>query len=292
MSTGESLPATVGAALATLRKAFRAAALGAPDLDARLLVGGVLGLDATGLLLTGTTPLSQSEARQIEAAMIARLSGRPVHRILGARDFYGLSLHLSPETLEPRPDTETLVDAALAHVEAVITAKGWCHIADLGVGTGAIGLALLSSCPKASCFGVDISAGAVAVALDNAHRLGLSDRYQAVIGDWFDGVDRVFDVIVSNPPYIRSGDLGSLSIEVRQHDPLAALDGGADGLDPYRVISRQAGHRLDADGVLLVEIGQGQGFDIRALFDQAGWRNLSIHSDLAGIDRVLVFARG
>lgn len=282
---------TVGALVSELRRAFVDKGIQTAGLDARLLVGGVLGLDTTALVTCAGNAVGPDEAQAVRMALQARLSGMPVHRILGEREFHGLALKLSVETLEPRPDTETLVEAALPAVRATVVAKGSCRIADLGVGTGAIGLALIAACPQATCLGIDISAGAVATAAENARRLGLSDRYRAVTGNWLENISGRFDVIVSNPPYIPSKDIAELPDEVKLHDPIAALDGGPDGLDAYREIAAQTPSRLEDGGSVLVEIGIGQADDVVRLFSQAGYAPKDIHRDIAGIERVIAFMK-
>lgn len=282
---------TVGALLAALRRAFSDRGIETAGFDARLLVGGILGLDATAVLTGTDRVVSDDQAAAVRAAMGERLAGRPVHRILGAREFHGLDLRLSPETLEPRPDTETLVEVALAAVAACVAAKGECRVLDLGIGTGAVGLAIIAACGEATCLGVDIAPGAVATATENAVRLGLSGRYQAQVGDWFEGISGQFDVIVSNPPYIRSRDIHGLADEVRLHDPLAALDGGPDGLDAYRAIASGAQARLRAGGAVFVEIGIGQTDDVSRLFAASGLARTGVFKDIASMERVIGFAR-
>ena len=275
-----------------MRTAFRSAGIPNADLDARLLASKLAGVEAHQLATEGDRPMPEPTQELLMRAMHDRLDGRPVHRILGERDFYGLTLSLSAATLEPRPDTETLIDAVLPLAEGIVAAKGSCSIVDLGVGTGAIGLALVASCPGARCLGVDISAEAVATALENARRLGLGDRYTAVTGDWLEGIDERFDLIVSNPPYIPTPDLVGLEREVREHDPLRALDGGADGLDAYRIIAVQSVSRLENNGYVAVEIGIDQTQPVKALFETQGFESLGVFADLGGVERVLTFKIG
>jgi release factor glutamine methyltransferase len=225
----------------------------------------------------------------IDEAVARRAAGEPVHRILGFREFYGLRLALSPQTLEPRPDTETLVDALLPIVKAIAAREEACRILDLGTGTGAIALALLSAEPRAVATGVDISDDALATARSNARSLGLSDRFTAIKSDWFGKVSGRYHVIASNPPYIRSVEIETLQKEVRAFDPLRALDGGADGLDAYRIIATQSAAHLEADGVIAVEIGSTQRTDVARIFEQTGFALLKTLADLAGNDRVLAF---
>lgn len=281
--------ATLGEAWLVLRTAFRSAGLETADLDARLLTAKLAGVEAHQLVTGGDTALEDGVRDRLAKAAQDRLEGMPVHRILGARDFYGLTLGLSPATLEPRPDTETLIEAVLPLVRKAVDAKGTCSIVDLGIGTGAIGLALLAECQKARCLGIDVSAEAVATALENASALGLAARYSAIVGDWFSGVETRFDLVVSNPPYIPTGDLALLARDVTDHDPMLALDGGPDGLDAYRVIAAQASSRIEDEGFLAVEIGIGQKQSVSALFAAQGFEDAGVFADLGGIDRVLLF---
>ena len=283
---------TIGDAARILRKAFRSAEIVTADLDARLLAAGVSNLEPHQLVTGGDDILlSESQRQNLSQAAWDRMNGMPVHRILGAREFYGLAFGLSDATLEPRPDTETLVDAVLPFVRTTVGEKGTCRIVDLGIGTGAIGLAVLAECTDAQCLGVDISVEAVATALENARSLGLSDRYAAVTGDWLAGIEAQFDLIVSNPPYIPTADLQSLSREVTEHDPVLALDGGADGLCCYRIIAEQAPARLSEGGLVALEIGIGQGESVATLFAASGFQLEAVLADLGGVDRVLLFKR-
>ncbi|AKI03280.1 protein-(glutamine-N5) methyltransferase, release factor-specific [Hoeflea sp. IMCC20628] len=280
---------TIGDAWLMVRTAFRSADLETADLDARLLTAGIANIGPHRLVTGGEARLQDGVRDRLAQAVWDRLNGMPVHRILGAREFYGLKLGLSAATLEPRPDTECLVDAVLPFVRSTCAEKGSCSIVDLGIGTGAIGLALLAECTAAHCLGVDVSAPAVATALENARVLGLSGRYSAVVGDWFSGMEERFDLIVSNPPYIPTSDLASLKREVTDHDPMLALDGGPDGLAAYRVIAAQAAGRLEDDGMVAIEIGIGQRASVSALFNLAGFEEGTVYSDLGGVDRVLCF---
>lgn len=277
--------------LAEVRSQFAHAGIEAPGFDARLLIGGLLDLSPTTMITGGDGELPAHDVARVRQAARERLAGRPVHRILGWREFYGRRFTLSPATLEPRPDTEVLVEAAIAEVKTVIAQKGECLFADLGVGTGAIGLSVLAEVPGSRCMGVDRSAEAVATARANAESLALSDRYEAREGDWLEKIDAVFDLILSNPPYIRSADIGALSKEVREADPLLALDGGGDGLEAYRAIARTVGGRLSSGGAVMLEIGQGQGADVTAIFEASGYTFSTELTDLSGIDRVVVLRK-
>jgi len=265
------------------------AALDTPTLDARLIVEHLTNTTRADLIARPDAPIAPEALKAIESAILRRAAGEPVHRILGYREFYGLKLALSPETLEPRPDTETLVDAALPLVRDAIARTGQCRILDLGTGTGAIALALLVHAPAATAIGVDISAGATKAAAGNGMTLGLADRFEAIQSDWFEKIAGRYDVIVSNPPYIPFDDIAGLAPDVRDHDPVAALDGGADGLEAYRLIAANSAEYLVEGGVVAVEIGHDQREDVTYLFGESGFEAISYHRDLGGNDRVIVF---
>jgi release factor glutamine methyltransferase len=217
---------------------------------------------------------------------IARREARePVSRILGEREFHGRPFRVTPDTLDPRPDTETLVQMALALMPKT------ARFLELGAGTGAVAVTLLAERPE--CFGVatDISAAALAVARGNAERHGVADRLRLLEGSWFEPVSGVFDIIVSNPPYIPAGDIAGLSPDVRSFDPRLALDGGADGLDAYRAIAAGAADRLVPGGHVAVEIGAGQAAEVAAIFLLAGFLPAGQHLDLGGHVRCLAFQR-
>lgn len=279
------------ALLSETRRAFAAAGIEASGFEARLLIGGLLGISSTAMITGGDQAVPAQDVARVRQALSERLGGRPVHRILGWREFYGRRFALSPATLEPRPDTEVLVDAAIAEVRAIVAREGGCLFADLGVGTGAIGLSVLAEAPGSRCIGVDRSAEAVETARSNAVSLGLADRYEARKGDWLSDVDSIFGVILSNPPYIRHSDIEGLSIEVRSSDPHLALDGGEDGLDAYRAIAVSAWDRLAKGGAVILEIGRGQGADVRAIFETRGYNFTAKYADLSGIDRVLMLRK-
>lgn len=259
-----------GQSIAQVRRAITArlaaAAIDTPDLDARILVGAVLGLDLTGLSVQARRVLTDDEATRLDADVTRRLRGEPVARITGAKEFWGLNLRLVPDTLVPRPDTETVVDAALAALGAIRSPR----VADLGTGSGAILLALLSEREDALGIGTDISLNALRAARDNARSLGVFSRATFVACDYGAALAEPFDLIVSNPPYIRSADIATLAIEVRDHDPRRALDGGRDGLTAYRAIAGDALRLLGAGGVLVVEVGHDQSEDVASILNAAG----------------------
>lgn len=288
----DPLPEALGPLLREARARLMAAGVGDPALDARLIVEHFSGTTRTQAIADPERTIDSNAIAAIDAALTRRASGEPVHRILGYREFYGLRLSLSPETLEPRPDTETLVEAVLPFVKAMAAREGACRILDLGTGTGAIALALLSAVPAATATGVDISAGALATAAGNAGELGLGARFTTVQSDWFEKVSGRYHVIAANPPYIPSQDIGNLQDEVRDFDPRLALDGGVDGLNPYRIIAAEAARFLEAESRIAVEIGHTQRNEVTDIFKAAGYASAAALRDLGGNDRVLVFQWG
>jgi release factor glutamine methyltransferase len=287
----DHLPEALGPLLREARARLAVSAVDDPALDARLIVEHFSGTTRTQAIADPERKVDASAIAAIDAALRRRAGGEPVHRILGYREFYGLRLSLSPETLEPRPDTETLVEAVLPFVEAIAAREGVCRILDLGTGTGAIALALLSAVPAAIATGVDISTEALATASRNAEQLGLADRFTALQSDWFAKVSGRYHVIAANPPYIPSEDIGNLQDEVRDFDPRQALDGGEDGLNPYRTIAAEAARFMETRGRIAVEIGHTQRNEVTDIFRAAGYAAVEAIGDLGGNDRVLVFER-
>lgn len=279
---------TVEIARRNLTARLASGGIDSAELDARLLIGGVLGLDLTGMITRADRLLSSDQSAGLENFICRRLAGEPVARIIGQKEFWGLPLKLSADTLVPRPDTETLVELALEMLRADPAPEQPARIADLGTGSGAILLALLSELPDASGVGTDVSAAALQTARANAVHLGLADRATFIAGDYAAGLVGPFDAIVSNPPYIRSADIAGLAAEVRDHDPKLALDGGADGLDGYRTLIPQAARLLRAGGALVLEAGQGQSGQIEGLMTAAGLvPEPAPKADLAGIPRAV-----
>lgn len=272
----------------TLAARLKSAGISEAELDARILLGAVLDLDLTGMIAQATRPLTPAEAALLAQYAQRRIAGEPVARIIGEKEFWGLPLQLAPATLVPRPDTETVVEFALELLRAGGDLDRRLRIADLGTGTGAILLALLSELPAATGMGTDISEAALHTAAANAVRAGLSARATFIACDYASGLSGPFDLIVSNPPYIRSAEIGGLAVEVRNHDPLTALDGGADGLDAYRALVPQAAGLLAPGAALVVEAGAGQSGQIEALMVAAGLTPApSPKADLAGIPRAV-----
>ena len=279
---------TVESARRALTARLRTDAIDSAELDARILVGAALGLNLTGVIAAASRPLTSDEATRLEELARRRLQGEPVARILGTKEFWGLPLQLSPATLVPRPDTETVVELALEMVRATRPPRHPLRIADIGTGSGAILLALLSELREAFGVGTDISVAALQTARGNAAHLGLASRAAFVVCDYAAALSDRFDLIVSNPPYIRSAEIADLATEVRDHDPLRALDGGLDGLDAYRALTPQAARLLKPGGALVVEAGLGQSGDIGGLMTAAGLTlERPAKADLAGIRRAV-----
>ena len=287
----DQLPATLGPLLRAARERLAAAGIDDPAPDSRLIVEHFSGTTRIQAIAEPGQTIGSAALSAVDAALRRRVAGEPVHRILGYREFYGLRLSLSAETLEPRPDTETLVDAVLPFARMTVEKLGECRILDLGTGTGAVALALLNLVPEATATGVDISPDALATAAGNARDLGLGGRFKALHSNWFEKVSGRYHVIASNPPYIPGREIGNLQDEVRDFDPHRALDGGVDGLDPYRVIAAESAGFLEPQGKVAVEIGYTQKNEIIGIFTAAGYGLAGVHRDLGGNDRVLVFER-
>jgi release factor glutamine methyltransferase len=296
-------------------------------LDAKLLTGHALGLSALELATRENEPVPEQAAARVAELIRRRMTGESVARIIGARDFYGLAFSLNAATLEPRPETELLVDLALGHLPA------GGRLLDLGTGTGCIPIAVLANQPDATAVATDLSVMALQAARANAERHGVAGRIEFLEGSWFEplftspsggevdplgsgegafpshvtqerpphptlradlspegrgeeGAER-FDLIVSNPPYITTAVVETLAPEVRDFDPRLALDGGADGLAPYRIIAAQAAGWLGPAGWLLLEIGYDQGAAVSSLLLEAGFADVAVHRDLNGLDRVV-----
>ena len=273
--------------MAHLRNSFMSANIEDPMAEARILVGGIMGLSRTDFITRADEHIPLQQEIAIHDAAGRRVRGEPVYRILGKRGFYGLELKITSETLDPRPDTEVLVDLVLQLLGDRRDAA--LEILDLGIGTGAICLALLSELPNAKGTGTDLAQGALDTAAENAVLNGLAGRFTTVRSNWFADLSGRFDVIVSNPPYIRSNIVPTLDREVREHDPLLALDGGADGLDAYRAIADGAARFLKSDGIVAVETGFDQKQTVREIFESAGFEQVSSAKDYAGNDRAQAF---
>jgi release factor glutamine methyltransferase len=275
--------ATIGKTLREGAVRLTEAGIEDPAADARRLMAHVLGLDPARLTLVAHDAFPAASAAAWGAALAARLQRRPVAQITGRRAFYGHEFRVTADTLDPRPETELLVDEALS--------RPFARMLDLGTGTGCILLSCLAANPAATGLGTDLSDAALSVAAGNAEALGLLPRAAFRHSDWFTAVPDSYDLIVSNPPYIAEAELPTLAPEVRDWEPRLALTPGGDGLDAYRAISRGAPARLRPGGRLIVEIGWQQGPDVAAMFAAVGLSGIRVLRDLNGRDRVVSATR-
>lgn len=257
-----------------------------PLLDARLLVQAATGRSYENIVAEPDRELAPGQRDILGQFLERRLAREPVSRILGLREFYGRDFLVTPHVLDPRPDSEVLVEAALSAAESHLESRP-PRLLDLGTGTGCLLISLLCELPFATGVGVDISPEALQCANQNAERLGVGERASFVCGSWLAPLEGEVDLIIANPPYIRTKDISGLQPEVAQYDPVLALDGGDEGLAPYRAIMAEAGKVLRPGGSLLFEIGAGQSEDVRRIMQAAGVIESYLYQDLAGINRVV-----
>ena len=276
-------PLTVGVALRDARQRLASAGADSPGLDARLLVARAL--DGTGLSLHRERTLKGEERDRLAALVARRARREPMSHILGVREFWSLPFKVTADTLTPRPDSETVVEAALAGGQGL-------RVLDLGTGTGCLLLSLLREWPGGSGLGVDISTAALFDARHNARLLGLEDRALFVAGDWGAGLSGCFDVIVANPPYIADGDLETLAPEVSAFEPRIALAGGGDGLDAFRALGPDLPGLLTDDGRACLEVGMGQAPRVKGILEKCGMHVVGVAKDLAGIERCVTAVKG
>lgn len=255
-----------------------------PTIDARLLLEAAAPVTRAEILADPHRSMADDAAARLEAFVVRRERREPISLILGRKAFWTLELAVGPGVLTPRSDTETLLDIVLAAFPRERTFT----VLDLGVGSGAILLAILAERPRARGLGVDVSEEALAVARDNAANLGVANRAALLRGDWTAGLAGAsFDLVVANPPYIPTAEIATLAPEVRDHEPRLALDGGPDGLDAYRRLAPEILRVLRDGGRFAVEIGRTQAAAVRAMFEAAGADQIAVHPDLAGRDRVV-----
>jgi release factor glutamine methyltransferase len=257
-------------------------------LDARLLLEHASGLSSTDLAMQAKQDAGATLIHDAQALVALRLTGMPVAKIIGHKEFWGRRFHVSPAVLDPRPDSETLIEAALA----LLPEDKALRLIDLGTGSGCLLLTLLAERPLARGLGIDKSRAALSLARRNAHfldlNLGLRRRVALRHGDWLHGVNATADMIIANPPYIESGAIDRLDRDVSLFDPRLALDGGSDGIGPYHALIAPSFQCLTGGGHLLLEIGVTQAEAISALMAAAGFADISLRQDLAGRDRVLI----
>ena len=267
-----------------------ACGFGQPRREATLLLTRAAGIRAIDLISAPDARLGEAVAARIAAFAARRAAGEPLSRIFGRREFWSLDLAISSDVLDPRPETETIVDAAISEMAGRREAA--LRVLDLGVGSGALLCALLSEFPQAVGLGVDLSEPAAAVARANLQALGLAARATIRVASWGEGLEGPFDLIVSNPPYVRTGEIAGLDREVREHDPRLALDGGADGLQAYRALAPQLARLLEpAEGRFFLEFGEGQAVGICAILQAGGLAVSGVVADLSGRARVAVGRR-
>ena len=278
-------PATLVKAWTSARDRLREAEVDSPVIDARLLVEAAAGVTRVDLISDPYRPLTEEQVSTLDAYVARRSRREPVSHILGRKGFWKIMVQVNAKVLTPRPETEVIVDHALR----AFAEPDAFTLLDLGVGSGAILLAILAERPRAQGLGVDVSEEALAVARENAANLGLAGRVALMRGDWAAGLGSDgFDLVVANPPYIRSGDLGVLEPEVRDHEPHLALDGGEDGLRDYRILAPEVLRVLRPGGLFLLEIGADQGPEVAALLSSAGACGVGVLKDLSNRDRVVM----
>lgn len=273
--------------LKAIRHSLENAAIPSSDLDAALLVGHVLGLDRLEMVIEPLRLISEEQEKEIDALLMRRLNREPISHIVGHREFWSLDFKVTEDTLTPRPDSETLIEAAL---KGISDKTQPLKLLDLGTGTGCLLLSLLSELPQAHGLGIDISDKALMVAQENAESLGLKNRARFMLSDWDAELEvtEKFDVILCNPPYIALSEKPELAADVIDYEPSSALFAGRDGLDEYGKLARILPKRLRADGMALLEVGHQQAADVLNLLKSAGLKNMEIVRDLAHRDRCIV----
>jgi release factor glutamine methyltransferase len=277
--------ATVGALLEAATARLAAAGIAEPRREARLVLALAFGIEPAAVLGWPERAIEAEAAAAVDRLVARRARGAPFSRLKGKREFWSLDFALSPDTLDPRPDSETLIAAALDDIGGRGAAL---RVVDFGTGTGCLLLALLSELPRASGIGIDIAPGAVAVAERNALALGLADRADFRTAGWDCRIDGPADVILANPPYIPSSEIARLPTEVSSFDPLVALDGGADGLFAYRALGPAIRTLLGPSGRAYIEVGAGQAAQVARVFVESRLRIAGVRKDLAGAERCLI----
>ena len=288
-------PQATGNVTDVLRRAtgrLRQAGVGTPRLDAELLLMETLGWSREDLYRNPEGGLRQAQAERFESLVSRRLRAEPVAYMTGTQEFWSLDFRVTPDVLIPRPETEHLVETV---VEFLASRPGPCRVLEIGTGSGAIAVCLARECAEAEIWATDVSAPALDVARDNASRHGVEGKIRWLRGDLFapvHGLTERFDVLVSNPPYVPSGEIGGLQRDVRDWEPVLALDGGADGMDFYRRFVREGARHLREGGLLAVETGAEQGGAVSRLFDaEAGFHRVRVRRDYAGLPRVVTAER-
>lgn len=280
--------ATAGQTVNAAAQRLAAVGIDTAHYDARLMVAEVLGVEMRRLPASHHAELNGAESARLAAMLDRRLAREPMSHILGRRGFWTLEFQVTADTLDPRPDTETLIEAVLESLDDKGRPR---RLLDFGTGSGCILLTLLSELGHATGLGIDASAAALTVAGRNAQALGLESRAEFRLGDWGRGIDGAFDVIVSNPPYIPDGDIDGLEPEVARFEPRSALAGGPDGLDCYRRLIPDIARLLAPGGIAALEVGDGQAADVSALLAAAGLSGATVRRDLGGVERCVMVRR-
>lgn len=280
-----SASSTIGALYQHLTDELAAAGIEEPRLEARMLMAHAAGIDQTRIIGHPEDEITAETAAHLQELIKRRKKSEPIAYITGTKEFWSLDFKVSRETLIPRPDSETLISAVL---ETIPDKKAALSILDLGTGSGCLLLALLSELPNAHGLGIDINPNACLIAAENAEILDLAKRARFVEGNWMTDIKDRFDVIVSNPPYIVETEIETLEPDVALFEPHLALSGGVDGLTAYRTIAEQSRPHLSQDGLLAVEIGLGQAFDIKEIFTKYNFKECSTHRDIAYGERCIL----
>jgi release factor glutamine methyltransferase len=278
---------SVGAFLCRAGQHLRAAGIENPRLEARLLLGHAMGVEAIDLLRDPRRPVPTGAASRFGDLLRRRLDRVPIAHLTGVREFWSLPIQVSPATLIPRPDSETLIEAALATFPDRTAVR---TVLDLGTGTGCLLLAALTEFDAAEGVGVDHVPEAAALARENAHQFGLAGRARLVVGCWAASLASQFDLVLCNPPYVTTAEMATLDQDVARYEPASALDGGSDGLDAYRAVIADLRRLLAPDGRAILELGQGQASAVSTLSRAAGLDVIALRPDLGGVGRALILA--
>ncbi|MER0239888.1 peptide chain release factor N(5)-glutamine methyltransferase [Fulvimarina sp. MAC8] len=279
---------TIGGLLRLAVRELKDAQIADAELDARFLMAGALDIETSALLARRERPIEPEAEARFSAFVARRRAGEPVHRILGRRGFFGYEFELSAGTLEPRPDTEIVVETGIAFLKSVAGDRP-LRFLDIGTGSGVIALSILAELPGTTAVATDISEDALATARRNAERLEVNDRFKAVRTEYAAGIAGPLDLVISNPPYIPTRDIAGLSSEVRDYDPMAALDGGEDGLEAYRAIASETRSIICKSGSVIVEIGFDQQDAVTCIFEKQGFTLSEWKKDYGGVVRALRF---
>ena len=256
------------------------------EIESRTIIKKILGLSDKDFIMDIKISLSNKESEYLSKVILQRLSGKPLSRIFGSKEFFSMKFDINEFVLDPRPESEILVEKTLD----LIQENNLKSILEFGVGSGCIIAAILSNSIGTKAVGIDISEKAIMTAKSNLIKNGIKN-FDLIVGDWGSSLDKSFDIIVSNPPYIKSNDIKNLDKNVKDHDPLISLDGGCDGLDCFRVIANQGAHLIKDEGYILVEIGHDQTKGVEKIFENNDFLLINKVKDYSKLDRVLIFIK-